>query len=121
MLTPDELRSLVFGTIGGVAVEVVNIVRAYEDKGTLAKRYRQPVFLAARTTLALIGGALAVAYGNLSPLLAFHVGAATPAIVQNFSRLSGEKGGGAPRARRRAGHPSDKEEDQEDQGTEQED
>jgi hypothetical protein len=36
--------------------------------------------------LAVIAGVLVVAYKIDNPVLAFHIGAATPAIIENFAK-----------------------------------
>ena len=52
----------------------------------LPMRYLLLRFYFARALLALVGGGVALAYQIQSPLLALHIGAATPLIVVAFSR-----------------------------------
>jgi hypothetical protein len=85
MLTPDEWRVVGIGFLGSVAVEVANVVRTLEAGKHLAARYRRPTFLIVRLLLAFISGAVALLYKPSSDLLAFHLGAATPAILQMLS------------------------------------
>lgn len=57
----------------------------------LPDRYWKTVFWVIRLLLAVIGGGLAVAYEIDKPLLAAHIGAATPIIIKAFSKgVSGE-------------------------------
>lgn len=81
-MSPEEWRMFLFGLIGSLTVEVANVVRVYEASRPLSVRYRRPVYLIARLLLAVSAGALAVAYNTRNDLLSFHVGAATPAILQ---------------------------------------
>ncbi len=84
-MSDAEVRMLVFGCLGSIAVELVNIVRAYEDGKQLSVRYRRPGYLIARFLLCGVAGVLAMAYNTRQDLLSFHIGAATPAIIQLLS------------------------------------
>jgi len=77
-----ELRVFLFGLLGSLAVEVANIVRVYEAGKPLSVRYTRPVFLIARLVLAVFSGLIAIAHNPPTDLLALHIGAATPAILQ---------------------------------------
>jgi hypothetical protein len=81
-MSPEEWRMFLFGLIDSFAVEVANVVRISDAGKPLAARYKRPVYLIARTLLAVVAGALAIAYNTRSDLLSFHIGAATPAILQ---------------------------------------
>ena len=80
------LRIFLFGFLGSVAVEVVRVVRVYEEGRAFPARYRNRGFWVVRGVLALIGGCLAVAYRVPSDILALHVGASTPIITETFAR-----------------------------------
>ena len=81
-MSPEEWRMFLFGLVGSLTIEVANIVRVYDAGQTLSVRYKRPVYLIARLLLAVAAGALAIAYNTRNDLLSFHVGAATPAILQ---------------------------------------
>lgn len=52
----------------------------------LPQKYKTPVFWSLRLLLALVGGGLAVAYEVQQPLLAFHIGAASQALIREFAQ-----------------------------------
>lgn len=79
---PPELRIFLFGLLGSLAVELANVVRVYEAGKPLSVRYKRPVFLITRFALALASGGIALAHNPPTDLLAVHIGAATPAILQ---------------------------------------
>jgi hypothetical protein len=80
------LRVFLFGMLGSVAVEVVKVLSYYNEGGNFPARYRLWGFWIVRVLLGLIGGALAIAYGVQSDILAVHIGASTPAIIGEFAR-----------------------------------
>jgi hypothetical protein len=88
-------EQFLWGCVGSLAVEIVKIHWLYGMARRLPVRYRSPVFWVARSLLALTGGSLAVAYRIETPVLALHLGAATPLIVQalaqNVGRLLAEQ------------------------------
>jgi hypothetical protein len=84
-MSPEEWRMFLFGLVGSLAVEVANIVRLYEAGKPLAARYKRPVYLIARVLLSVVAGVLAFAYNTRNDLLSFHIGVATPAILQLLS------------------------------------
>ncbi len=79
-------RSFLFGLLGSAAVEIARAVATYEANDPFPAYYRKPGFWIVRAVLAAIGGGLAVAYAVQSDILAFHVGATTPAIIETFLR-----------------------------------
>jgi hypothetical protein len=85
-MIPPPWRIFLWGLLGSVAVEVVRLIAIYEAGKALPARYRKRGFWIVRTLLALAGGGLAVAYDVQSPILAVHIGASTPIIVETFAR-----------------------------------
>ena len=83
---PDEWRIFALGAFGSLAVEAVNIIRAYEAGRPLSVRYRRPVFIITRVLLAVCGGVLAWAYGINNNILAIHIGASAPLILQSMAQ-----------------------------------
>jgi hypothetical protein len=76
-----------WGFLGSFAIEVVAAYQAINSNhGRLPIRYKRLPFFVVRFFLALVAGGLAVAYEIQSALLAIHVGAATPLILQRFAR-----------------------------------
>ena len=114
-------EQFLWGFVGSLAVEIVKIHWLYGMARRLPARYSDPVFWIARSLLAFTGGGLAVAYRIETPVLALHLGAATPLIVQALAQNVGRvlaqdegksagaaagrkpaaKRGGCPRCRRR--------------------
>jgi hypothetical protein len=88
-------EQFLWGCVGSLAVEIVKIHWLYGTARRLPARYGSPVFWIARSLLALTGGGLAVAYRIETPVLALHLGAATPLIIQalaqNVGRLLAEQ------------------------------
>jgi hypothetical protein len=71
-----------WGFLGSAAVELISLFGYYTTRGgRLPSRYRKIGFWITRFVLALLAGALAVAYEINKPILAFNIGAATPLIV----------------------------------------
>jgi hypothetical protein len=73
---------MLWGFLGSAAVELMNLFGYYTTlRGRLPSRYRKVGFWITRTVLALMAGALAVAYEIDQRILAFNIGAATPLII----------------------------------------
>lgn len=83
------LEQFLWGFLGSLAVEVVQIHFLLGSSRKLPLRYGKPGYWVARLLLALTAGSLAVAYDIKTPVLALHVGAATPLIVQALARQIG--------------------------------
>lgn len=80
-MTP--VTTFLWGAAGSVAAEIVSFASHYDEGGLeLPARYRRVGFYIARVLLAIIGGGLAVGYGVTQPILAGHIGLATPLIVR---------------------------------------
>jgi hypothetical protein len=82
----QSLRIFLYGLLGSAAVEVVKVVTIYETGRRFPVRYRKRGFWIVRILLGLVGGVLAIAYGVQSDILAIHVGATTPTIIETFAR-----------------------------------
>lgn len=84
----SQIEIFLWGFGGSMAVEVITLYGLFsiDAKKSLPRRYRQVGFWVTRIVLAIIAGGLALAYHVNSSLLAFHVGAATPLIVQTIAR-----------------------------------
>lgn len=84
---PIDVKIFLLGVLGSLAVEIVNIVNLYEKGRPLSTRYKSPVFLVTRLLLAIVGGALAWAYNIDNNILAIHIGATAPLIMQSLAQL----------------------------------
>jgi len=93
---PSIFQQFLWGFLGSLAVEIVQIHCLLDTSRRLPLRYTRPIYWLARLLLALTAGGLAVAYDIETPVLALHVGAATPLIVQalaqNLGNLLGAHG-----------------------------
>jgi hypothetical protein len=83
------LQQFLWGFMGSLAVEIVKIHYLLGTSRKLPLRYTRPIYWIARLLLALTAGGLAVAYDIKTPVLALHVGAATPLIVQALGQHFG--------------------------------
>lgn len=83
------LQQFLWGFVGSLAVEIVKIHLVLGASRRLPLRYSKPEYWIARFLLALTAGGLAVAYDIKTPVLALHVGAATPLIVQALAQNLG--------------------------------
>lgn len=83
------LQQFLWGFVGSLAVEVVRIHLVLGESRRLPLRYSKPQYWIVRLLLALTAGGLAVAYDIKTPVLALHVGAATPLIVQALAQNLG--------------------------------
>ena len=76
------LETMLWGFLGSAAVELMNLFGFYTSRrDRLPSRYRKAGFWVTRFVLALVAGALAVAYEIDQRILAFNIGAATPLII----------------------------------------
>ena len=82
-MIPDwSLPAFLYGVLGGAAVELVQLSKC-QTRGRVPKRYKDRSYWLVRVLLAAVGGAVA-AVATDTPLLALHVGAATPALIDRF-------------------------------------
>lgn len=85
-----QVRAFLFGVMGSVALEVVHFFRATSTGRPLARRYSRVHFWVGRILMALTGGILAIAYSVTSDILAIHIGATAPLIIDNLSHRPAE-------------------------------
>jgi divalent metal cation (Fe/Co/Zn/Cd) transporter len=77
--------AFLWGVVGSIAVEVVTLHSYYLRGQAPPARYHRFGFWVIRALLALVAGGLVICYGIESPILALHLGAATPLIVQSLA------------------------------------
>ena len=72
--------------LGGAAAEMLHWYALARKPGALAKYRTKPVYWITTLGMILLGGAMPLLYvqGTASALLCFHLGAATPVIVQKL-------------------------------------
>lgn len=83
----SPITAFAWGTFGSLAVEIVLAYEAYaKPPHRLPARYKVPLFWYIRALLALTAGGLTAAYDISQPLLALHIGAATPLIIKALTQ-----------------------------------
>lgn len=82
----NEWTQFACGVLGSVSVELLNVLRIYQAGHPFPSRYRKIGFWIVRSSLALIGGALACLYNPSSLVLALHIGASTPLLISAFAQ-----------------------------------
>jgi hypothetical protein len=81
------LEVMIWGFLGSTAVELMSLLGYYTSRrGLLPHRYRRAGFWVTRFVLALVAGALALAYDIQQRILAFNIGASTPLILTFIAR-----------------------------------
>jgi len=83
------LELFVWGTVGGVAAEAVNFFAVRHLRPSEFPHWvRAPSYYAIAVAMAIIGGVLVLAHyrsgTSLTPILAIHIGAATPLILRKL-------------------------------------
>jgi hypothetical protein len=73
-----------WGFAGSWAVEIAFACNRYEKARPFPARYKKFGFWIVRALLAAFGGLLACAYRVQSELLAIHIGASAPIIIDRF-------------------------------------
>lgn len=83
----NSLERFFLGCAGSVAVEIITLYRIYQsDPEHLPARFHRIGYWAVRICLVLVAGGLAWAYKDIhNPILAIHVGASAPLIIQAFA------------------------------------
>lgn len=85
----DPIETFLWGVGGSVAVEAVSLYNYTNSRsGLLPKRYKRVAFWMVRMLLAIVAGGLALAYAVQTPIVAIHIGAATPLILQTLARTA---------------------------------
>ena len=78
----SPLETMLWGFLGSAAVELITLVNFYTSRrGRLPGRYRKIGFWVTRSVLAVVAGAVAMAYEIDQRILAFNIGVATPLII----------------------------------------
>jgi hypothetical protein len=86
-MTLDALwQQIVVGLFGGVAAEILHWYQLAHKPGGAAVFAQSPVYWAATAGMIVIGGVMPLLYlgGSASALLCFHLGAATPILLQKL-------------------------------------
>lgn len=81
MISP--LEAFLFGAAGSSLIELIDIL-AYYRRGRLPERYHKVPFWVSRVALVIGSGIIAYAHDVQTKILAVHLGAATPLILQAF-------------------------------------
>lgn len=90
-----QLGTFIWGVSGSAGIELATMYAAFHSPPfALPERYHKVSFWCVRILLALVAGGLAVAHGiENKPLLALHIGVATPIILHGMARgLRGASG-----------------------------
>jgi hypothetical protein len=74
-----------FGALGSLAVDLYEAQVCYR-RGRFPSRYSRLGYYAVRTGFACLSAMIVLGYGVENPIVAFHLGAATPVLIQEFSR-----------------------------------
>lgn len=77
----DPLHIFASAAIGSVAVEVLDIVRAYRRPGSMPGRFFKWHFWLWRSILAILIGGMAVEFGIEHPGYAIYFGVSAPALI----------------------------------------
>jgi hypothetical protein len=84
------LEQFLWGLIGSVGFEIVrantSIWNSQRKSRLIPRIYSNPVFWCFRLLLALVAGAVAVAQGAETRILALEIGIAAPLLIEAFSR-----------------------------------
>jgi len=81
----------VYGAGASLAVEVAEIVLAYDKNQPLPEKYTKFLYWTARIALAILAGGLVLAYEIKSPGSAIHIGASAPLILRALSQMRPER------------------------------
>jgi hypothetical protein len=74
-----------WGMFGSVAVEIARGCLCFDKTGKFPARYSKVSYWAMRVLLALVGGGMAWGYGIDNAVLALHLGACTPLLLERFA------------------------------------
>ncbi|EXI72051.1 MAG: hypothetical protein AW07_03468 [Candidatus Accumulibacter sp. SK-11] len=105
MILQTLLAQVMVALIGGLAAELLHWYALSRKPGGLKGYRTHAVYWVTTVGMVLLGGVMPVLYlqGTASALLCFHLGAATPVIVQklvaNLPTAVAQQGAGAPTLR----------------------
>lgn len=85
LMTVMQIKIFLCGFIGSASVEVLTILKYYQNPGRFPMRYKKVGFWFTRTSLALFSGFFAVIIDPSNLLLAVHIGVSTPLIVSKLT------------------------------------
>jgi hypothetical protein len=74
-----------FAFLGSWGAEIVFMSQIYHEQKDFPIRYRKIGFWIIRFLVSIIAGGVALAYNITLPILAIHIGAATPIIFKQFA------------------------------------
>jgi len=74
-----------WGFVGSIAVEIVNLTRAY-NLGKIPRRYKRQPYWILRFLLAVVAGLVAIIFETEKPIQAFTIGVAAPLIIRRLER-----------------------------------
>ena len=81
-----DIERYIWGSFGSIAIELITTLAIFQSGRKFPSRYRRVWFWVVRLLVTGVGGGLAIAYSIDNKLLAVHIGAATPLIMQQLSR-----------------------------------
>lgn len=100
MTLDSLLAQIAVALLGGVAAELLHWYALSRKAGRIAKYRRRPLYWGTTAGMVLLGGFMPMLFidGAASALLCFHLGIATPVIVQkliaNIPAIASEQGPG---------------------------
>lgn len=105
-MTVDALsHQVLVSLLGGVAAEMLHWYQLAHKPGGAAAFAQSPVYWVVTAGMILLGGAMPLLYlgGSASALLCFHLGAATPLLLQKLvaaaPAITHAQGAGRPKFR----------------------
>jgi hypothetical protein len=86
MTLESLLGQVAVALLGGAAAELLHWYALARKPGAIAKYRTRPLYWATTVAMIFLGGGMPLLYiqGSASALLCFHLGAATPIIVQKL-------------------------------------
>jgi len=86
MLLDSLWSQIVMALVGGVAAELLHWYALARKPGAIAKYRGKPLYWITTLGMIALGGVMPLLYlqGSASALLCFHLGAATPIVVQKL-------------------------------------
>lgn len=86
MLLESLFAQIMVALAGGIAAELLHWYLLARKPGGVARFKQHPLYWASTIGMVLLGGVMPLLYiqGSASALLCFHLGAATPVIVQKL-------------------------------------